>query len=458
MNWFLSQHSETELENILDKYKAIYEGDSRADIEEEFVADAIGGMFSTEDGVQDFLNWLQEESGYNANEKKTILQRITEWLSDIIEAIRDIMNSGELNGAGKLFAKENCDELTKIRKMFLEALDGAGVNYREGGAVEGDVRNSIKDKRITKGMSDSERANILKNKHIKNIPSVKNISSENIKTWEDIDKLFGANKRNVIHKVAREFGVFKEYINEDVSLIFEFTHNNFRETYGKQKKNFKSFAKLFSVFDQVIENAVGVEIHNRNKDGYKPDVTLKNVYVLLSAFEDGNSIVPVKLAVKEFKDKSNKLYVAIALETIKKTEVSKQGNTSNGVTQSSRSVNISIPDLVSKIKPKDIDLLKYIPNQLLSEEQIRYKNDALGNTETGKIKYSLKQSLDWVDWEPDYVSPTQKSLAKQVTELEKINEDLRLQIRHPGQRHITMQILKQNIFRYLCSYLHTVPR
>ena len=88
--------------------------------------------------------WLQEESGYNANEKKTILQRITEWLNDIIEAIRDIMNSGELNGAGKFFAKENCDELTKIRKQFLEALDGAGENYREGGAVEGDVRNSLK--------------------------------------------------------------------------------------------------------------------------------------------------------------------------------------------------------------------------------------------------------------------------------------------------------------------------
>ena len=93
--------------------------------------------------MQDFLNWLQEESGYKAEEKKTILQRITEWLSDIIEAIRDIMNSGELNGAGKLFAKENCDELVRIRKQFLEALDGAGANYREGGAVEGGVRNSF---------------------------------------------------------------------------------------------------------------------------------------------------------------------------------------------------------------------------------------------------------------------------------------------------------------------------
>lgn len=143
IDWFVSQNSESEFEEILHQYGASYEGDSRADIEEEFVADAIGGMFSTEEGVQDFLNWLQNESGYNAKEKKTILQRITEWLSDIIEAIRDIMNSGELNGAVKLFAKENCDELTKIRKMFLEALDGVEVNYHEKGAVEGDVRNSF---------------------------------------------------------------------------------------------------------------------------------------------------------------------------------------------------------------------------------------------------------------------------------------------------------------------------
>ena len=72
---------------------------------------------------------------------------ITEWLGEIIDSIRSIMNTGELNGAGKLFAKENCDELTKIRKMFLEALDGAGANYREGGAVEGRVKNSLKNKK-----------------------------------------------------------------------------------------------------------------------------------------------------------------------------------------------------------------------------------------------------------------------------------------------------------------------
>ena len=62
-------------------------------------------------------------------------------------------------------------------------------------------------------------------------------------------------------------------------------------------------------------------------------------------------IVPVKLEIKEFFDKDNTLYVAVALGKIKMTEVLKQGNTEVGVTQNSRSVNISISDLFKKINP-----------------------------------------------------------------------------------------------------------
>lgn len=73
------------------------------------------------------------------------------------------------------------------------------------------------------------------------------------------------------------------------------------------------------------------------------------MYVLINAFKDGKYIVPVKLEIKEFKDKVNTLYVAVALEKVKATEVSGQGNTENGVTQNSRSVaNISIAQLFKK--------------------------------------------------------------------------------------------------------------
>ena len=60
---------------------------------------------------------------------------------------------------------------------------------------------------------------------------------------------------------------------------------------------------MLSCFEKVIENAIGIEVHNRNESGYKPDKSLKNVYVFASAFIDGETIIPVKLEVKEFSDK-----------------------------------------------------------------------------------------------------------------------------------------------------------
>ena len=54
--------------------------------------------------------------------------------------------------------------------------------------------------------------------------------------------------------------------------------------------------------------------------------------------------------------------LAIALEKVKATEVSKQGNTENGVTQNSRSVaSISIARLSAKINPNNVRFTKYIP-------------------------------------------------------------------------------------------------
>ena len=52
-------------------------------------------------------------------------------------------------------------------------------------------------------------------------------------------------------------------------------------------------------------------------EDYKVDDTLQNVYVMMGAFEDGDEIVPVKLAVKEFSDKQNTLYVTLTANGIK---------------------------------------------------------------------------------------------------------------------------------------------
>ena len=71
------------------------------------------------------------------------------------------------------------------------------------------------------------------------------------------------------------------------------------------------------------------------------------------------------------------LYVAIALNKIKMTEVSKQGITQRGVAQNSRSVNTSIADLAKKINSCDKSFLKYFPDQMLNEVQLLSKQIAI---------------------------------------------------------------------------------
>ena len=259
--------------------------------------------------------------------------------------------------------------------------------------------------KITADMTEEERYEALKKRSINHIPLATTLPVSvlekipEISSWEDINTRLGKEKRNLIQKLAKEFGVIdKEYFNEDIELSFEFSGNNFRESYNKQKHNYIEFAKMFSVFDSVIESAVGVEVHNR--PNYKPDPTLDNVYVLMSAYQDGDFIIPVKLEIKKFKDKQNTLYVAISLEKIKKTEVWKQGDTKNGVTQGSRSVDISIADIFRKINPSDKDFLKYIPDGFLDDRQKAAKNGALySDRPSKKATYSNRDSsyMDAVD-------------------------------------------------------------
>ncbi len=151
-----------------------------------------------------------------------------------------------------------------------------------------------------------------------------------------------------------------------------------RESVSKQKDNYLYLAKMLTCLDAVVENAVGVEVHNRNDEGYKKDDTLGNVYVLVSAFEDGESIVPVKLEIKEFLDKENTLHVAIALESINKDGIVKQEDAKEGVArQDSPPSIISIAELFQKINPIDKSFLKYLPDGFLNEEQRAAKQQAL---------------------------------------------------------------------------------
>lgn len=289
-------------------------------------------------------------------------------------------------------------ERTDINAAFdrlIDALKADGFLHERGETVKPDIvqyqgREYLDEHvPITRGMTDAERYEILKDRTISVTAKTQtdklcSIEEKIGQSAENAILLTETDRKKLFVKIGQEFGVFKGYSNSDVKLTFNFSKGNLKESVGKQRKNYSDFAKMLSCFDEIIDSAIGIEVHNRNAEGYKPDPTLKDAYVLISAFEDGSDVIPVKLEVKEFIDKDNSLYVAIALESIKKDEVVKQGNTENGVTQNSRSSMIRIADLFSKINPVDTSFLKYVPAQFLSQSDEAEQNQQRTNTLTDR--------------------------------------------------------------------------
>ena len=77
------------------------------------------------------------------------------------------------------------------------------------------------------------------------------------------------------------------------------------------------YAKAMSCFKDIVKNAVPIETHADYMAGTaKEEPDLKQVFVLMGGFVDGESIFPVLLEVKERIYKNNTLYMAVLMKKI----------------------------------------------------------------------------------------------------------------------------------------------
>ncbi len=398
---------------------AIRKAYTREEIEREIVADFTGEVLLFGENTEKSEQALLEVAETN----RTFFQKIMDWIKDVISIIKGDPHNRTLE-----------EDLRYLNQRIARVYDSAQKNTaKNSGEAKFALMNNTSDGkkagRIREGMTDSKRYEILKNraitlsqpdaieysKIIKNNPA---LLDKGLKTKE---------AEKILKKIGEEFGVFTEYRNNDVEIEFEFGKNNLSESMNKQKGNYDIYTQMLSCFLDVISNAVGIEIHNRNEEGYKIDRTLKNVYVLCSAFENSTHIIPVKLEVKEFYDKTNRLYVAVALDGIKKDRVAGMGvpNTRSHIRTSP--VTISIRDLFSKINPKDREFLKYIPNEFLNEAQRKAKEEILAEESKTKSKNESTVNNNSMQKSKENTSKDSFSVASEefTTKMNKLTADFK---------------------------------
>lgn len=120
---YLSAEGQT-LEQMTESYEKAYEKHgqklSRDEIMEEIAADATGRFWNDEEFVQKI-----------ARKDKTVAQKIVDFLSDMLDAIKSLIKNEHTGKAAETLAEQK-DSFEKARNLWMDALDQASENYKMG--------------------------------------------------------------------------------------------------------------------------------------------------------------------------------------------------------------------------------------------------------------------------------------------------------------------------------------
>lgn len=323
---------------------------------QELLADFIAEkLFNDADGLERLLKSLEPKT------MRDFVQTILDVIRKLINKIKGVDNSFE-------------EDLRTLEKKFSKMLKETAKNEKN---TDGGVKLKVGDsKKITLGMTDAERTEILKNKTL-TVPIYEGQADTQIQqNQEDLSSNELKLVRNAIVKIGEEFNVLKKYNVSDVSTEIYLSKGNLRESVTK-KANATQIAKLMPVLNEALQNAVGIETHV-NRYFYDNNTTAFSN--LISGYIENDYFVPIRFGLKQLTSGQTVLYVVVDQTKIKKVEVLKLGvpiNTSGA--QSSRSTyELSISKIFSFVNNKD--LLRYMPDDMLNNEQKQAKQEAIAET------------------------------------------------------------------------------
>lgn len=123
-------------EKVFKAYENTYGTDTG--LYDEVAADLLSGIMSTDDGVEQYCDYILTADQYTAPQKRTILQTLRDAIGQLIESIKNVLRGGDATlGAaeGRKLAEraENLQEAAGIIDEYLDALDTAKNNAHETG-------------------------------------------------------------------------------------------------------------------------------------------------------------------------------------------------------------------------------------------------------------------------------------------------------------------------------------
>lgn len=238
---------------------------------------------------------------------------------------------------------------------------------------------------ITKDMQPNERTKILRRIRINVVYNDNKIFYLNDEFVNRINNQTISTTRKELRLFADKLNACREYLNiGNTHIGAYFSKNNLNESISKSSDISCMFYVLFN-FVEILNNSVKIEEHIDIKE----DVNIKLIheYISILSYKKDKYII-IKITVKETTNSeiNNILYSITNLDKIKKaTSNALSTSKSNNLGAHSTSRLPSTLSLTQIIKSvNNPDILRYIPDDLLSETQKLSKRLA-------KIEYNYKK-------------------------------------------------------------------
>ena len=263
------------------------------------------------------------------------------------------------------------ETVDKAEKMLLEKYG------RETNAPQLSVRAG----HVEANDSDETRAKILKSKKI-TAPIYEGQADASVQVnLGNLESQKAGLIKETLLKIAEQFDIPADQYNDDYEIEIKYSNGTIKESSQKNIHKPQEVAKVLPILSQAVKGAIGIESHDNR---YYYDTDTIAMHELLGGYYDGTYFVPVLFGVKQTRGSGNTLYVIVGSEN-SKTEVIKPPTTSRPA-HGSRSVEFSITDIIKNVK--DADILEYLPDPMLDDQQKALKYKAIADT----IKYTADKN------------------------------------------------------------------
>ena len=261
-DWYVSYKGADNFNALVDAYIDTYtkaEGSkTRAEAIDELTNDAVSGLFSTDEGVEQFTKWLRDNK--TEAEKKSIIETIADFLKSVIEKIKNVIATSNLQTAARDAMEMEQKRANHIRKQFLNMLDNASNNLYNGTEVEENTKNSVT---LGKFADVDIKSNEKLDKYgipntARTLNDFVNVQKRVISTLDN-DNFFNQNNKNIV-------------VNADTDIVVAITKDGIRETLSSGKRYFSLPRKIKTAKIAVIDNLPDMiryaEVVNENEKNY----------------------------------------------------------------------------------------------------------------------------------------------------------------------------------------------